>query len=53
VRLDIDDYARPSPSRLRHPPPADPEWTMLSLEDPRSRELLRRFLGIGADEVEP
>lgn len=53
VRLDIEGYARPGPSRLRHVPPADPEWTMLTLDDPRSRALLRRFLGIGAEEVEP
>jgi hypothetical protein len=52
VRLDIDEYARPGPSRLRHLPPADPEWTMLSLDDPRSRALLRRFLGIGEDGVD-
>jgi len=50
VRLDIDEYSRPGPSRLRHSPPADPEWTMLSLNDPRSRALLRRFLGIGEEE---
>lgn len=53
VRLEIDEYSRPNPSRLRHSPPADPEWTMLSLNDPRSRELLRRFLGIGAEDSEP
>jgi hypothetical protein len=53
IRLDIDEYARPGSSKLRHSPPADPEWTMLSLDDPRSRALLRRFLGIGDDEVEP
>ena len=53
VRLEIDQYSRPGPSRLRHSPPASPEWTMLSLDDPRSKELLRRFLGIGADEAEP
>jgi hypothetical protein len=53
VRLAIDDYARPKPSRLRHTPPADPEWTMLSLGDPRSRALLRRFLGIGDESEEP
>ena len=52
VRLDVDEYARPAPSRLRHVPPADPDWTLLSLDDPRSRALLRRFLGIG-DEAEP
>lgn len=52
VHLEISEYARPGPSRLRHVPPADPEWTMLSLDDPRSRALLRRFLGIG-EEVEP
>ena len=49
VRLEVEEYARPGPSRLRRPPPADPEWTMLSLDDPRSRALLRRFLGIGGD----
>jgi hypothetical protein len=49
VRLDVDTYARPKPSRLRHPPPADPEWTMLTLDDSRSRALLLRFLGIGAE----
>jgi len=53
VRLAIDEYARLKPSRLRHSPPADPEWMVLSLDDPRSRALLRRFLGIGADEAEP
>jgi hypothetical protein len=53
VRLAIDEYARPRPSRLRHSPPADPEWTLLSLDDPRSRALLRRFLSIGADEADP
>jgi hypothetical protein len=52
VRLDIGAYARPKPSRLRHSPPADPEWTMLTLDDPRSRALLLRFLGIG-DGREP
>lgn len=52
VHLDVDEYARPGPSRLRHVPPADPDWTMLSLDDPRSRALLRRFLGIGANEEE-
>ncbi|HLQ65839.1 MAG TPA: hypothetical protein VK123_01250, partial [Candidatus Limnocylindrales bacterium] len=53
VRLAIDEYSRPRPSRLRHSPPADPEWTLLSLDDPRSRALLRRFLSIGADETDP
>jgi hypothetical protein len=53
VRLAIDEYARLKPARLRHTPPAAPEWMVLSLDDPRSRALLRRFLGIGAGEVEP
>lgn len=53
VRLAIDEYARLKPARLRHSPPADPEWMVLSLDDPRSRALLRRFLGIGAGEVDP
>jgi hypothetical protein len=49
LRLDVDTYSRPKPSRLRHPPPADPEWTMLTLDDSRSRALLLRFLGIGVE----
>jgi hypothetical protein len=53
VRLDIDTYTRPKPSRLRHPPPAEPEWTMLTLGDSRSRALLLRFLGIGAENDRP
>lgn len=53
LRLVIDQYARASPGRFRHAPAADPEWDVMTLDDPRSRDLLRRFLGVGADEVEP
>lgn len=53
VRLTIDEYARAKPARLRHAPPADPEWTLLTLDDPRSRDLLRRLLGVGEEGREP
>ncbi|HKQ18723.1 MAG TPA: hypothetical protein VJW75_03140 [Candidatus Eisenbacteria bacterium] len=53
LRLAIDEYARASPGRLRHPPAADPDWEMMALDDPRSRDLLRRFLGVGEEEVAP
>jgi len=53
LKLVIDQYARASPGRFRHSPAADPEWDVMTLDDPRSRDLLRRFLGVGAEEVEP
>lgn len=47
LRLEIEDHARARPSQLRHPPPAKEEWTILALDDPKGRDLLRRLLGIG------
>lgn len=47
ARLEIEDHARAKATQLRHPPPAKPEWTMVALDDPRGRDLLRRLLGIG------
>jgi hypothetical protein len=52
IRLDLEDHARAKPSQLRHPPPAKPEWTIVALDDPKGRRLLRRLLGVG-EEVEP
>ncbi len=53
LRLGIDEYARATPGRFRHSPAADPEWDVMTLDDPRSRDLLRRFLGVGDDGVDP
>lgn len=53
LRLEIDEYARSSSGRLRRPPAADPEWEVMTLDDPRSRDLLRRFLGVGEEAVAP
>jgi hypothetical protein len=47
IRLDLEDHARAKPSQLRHPPPAKEEWTILALDDPKGRDLLRKLLGIG------
>ncbi len=51
VRLEIEEHARVKPSQLRRLPPAREEWTILALDDPRGRDLLRRLLGIGEEEV--
>lgn len=53
LRLAVAEYARTSPGRLRHAPAADPEWEVMTLDDPRSRDLFRRFLGVGETGVEP
>lgn len=53
IRLSIDEYARGEPARFRHAPAADPEWTLMTLDDPRSRDLLRRYLGIGERGEDP
>lgn len=50
IRLDIEDHARAKPSQLRHPPPPKAEWTILALDDPRGRDLLRRWLSVGEEE---
>jgi hypothetical protein len=52
ARLDIEEHERAKLVRIWHAPPADPDWTLLSLDDPRGRELLHRLLGV-IDEVTP
>ena len=52
ARLDIEEHERAKLATIWHAPPADPDWTVLSLDDPRGRELLHRLLGV-IDEVTP
>ena len=52
ARLDIEEHERAKLAAVWHAPPADPDWTVLSLDDPRGRELLHRLLGV-IDEVTP
>lgn len=53
IRLDIEDHAPAKPSQLRRSPPAREDWTIVALDDPRGRNLLRRFFGVGDEETAP
>jgi hypothetical protein len=53
IRLDIEDHAPAKPSQFRHSPPARDDWTILALDDPHGRDLLRRLFGIGDAETAP
>src|SRR5437899_900864 len=46
IRLDIEDHAPVRPSQFRRPPPARDRWTVLALDNPRGRDLLRRLFGV-------
>ena len=50
VRLDIEEIGRLNSGPLRRVPPAKDGWTILGLDDPRGRDLLRRFLGVDQGE---
>ena len=52
ARLDIEEHERAKLTSIWHAPPPDADWTVLSLDDPRGRELLHRLLGV-IDEVTP
>jgi hypothetical protein len=45
IRLELEDYAVTKSRTVRHAPPANPDWTILALDDPRGRDLLRNLLG--------
>jgi len=53
IRLEIEDHAPAKPSQFRHLPPARSDWTILALDDPRGRDLLRRLFGVGDSETAP
>ena len=53
IRLDIEDHAPVKPSQFRRSPPARDRWTVLALDDPRGRDLLRRLFGVGDSEAAP
>jgi len=52
ARLDIEEHERAKLTSIWHAPPPDADWTVLSLDDPRGRELLHRLFGV-IDEVTP
>ena len=53
IRLDIEDHAPAKPSQFRHMPPPREDWTILALDDPRGRDLLRRLFGVGGEVTSP
>jgi hypothetical protein len=53
IRLEMEDYAVTQSQTVRHLPPAEADWTMLALDSPRGRDLLRNLLGATDDSVEP
>lgn len=53
VRLSLEDLSPIDGGRIRYPAPADPEWTMLTLDEPRGRALVRWLLGIPEEGARP
>jgi len=53
VTLKIEDHAPADPAKIRYAPPAEPGWTILSLDDPAGRSLVRWLLGLSEGGAEP
>jgi hypothetical protein len=53
IHLDIEEYATTKSKTLRHPPPAEADWTILAPDSPRGRDLIRSLLGAGELEEAP
>ncbi len=52
IHLDLEEYANTKSRTLRHSPPADEDWTILALDEPRGRQLIRSLLGSGEGEAD-
>ncbi len=46
VRLKVEDHAPADPAKIRYAPPAEAGWTILSLDAPGGRSLVRWLLGL-------
>lgn len=53
ARLEVDTHSSVDPSRVHLSVRAEPGDTLLALEDPRGRSLLRRLFGLGDGEETP
>lgn len=53
IRLEIEEHAHMKEAQFRHTPRAEKDWKILAIDDPRSRDLLRRLLGAGDEEPTP
>ncbi len=46
VTLQVEDHAPADPAKVRYAPPAEAGWTILSLDEPGGRSLVRWLLGL-------
>lgn len=53
VTLKIEDHAPADPAKVRYAPPAEAGWTILSLDSPGGRSLIRWLLGLSEGGTEP
>ena len=52
VLLKIEDYASTDASKIRYAPPADEGWTILAIDEPGGRSLVRWLLGLSDGRTE-
>jgi len=53
VTLKVEDHSPADRAKIRYAPPAEPGWTILSLDDPGGRSLVRWLLGLSEGSAEP
>ena len=53
VTLGIEDYASADASKIRYAPPPEEGWTILALDSPGGRALVRWLLGTSEGGAEP
>jgi hypothetical protein len=53
VTLKVEDHAPADPAKIRYGTKTEPEWTILSLDEPGGRSLVRWLLGLSEGGTEP
>src|SRR6185503_11084006 len=53
VTLQVEDWAPADPGKIRYGTPVESGWTMLSLDEPNGRSLVRWLLGLSEGGTEP
>ncbi|HXL15121.1 MAG TPA: hypothetical protein VN972_03475 [Methylomirabilota bacterium] len=53
VTLKVESHSSADAARIRYAPSAEPGWTILSLDDPGGRSLVRWLLGLSEGGTEP
>ncbi|HZI89815.1 MAG TPA: hypothetical protein VFD83_05120 [Candidatus Polarisedimenticolia bacterium] len=49
VTLQVEDHAPGDPAKIRYEAPVEPDWTILSLDEPAGRSLIRVILGLSSE----